>query len=190
MSNGMFVDSFSVELHFSHLLLYLVDGLRFQPVVQIMEVWRDGLWAILIVLKRHAQYSTFVGSTGNTSAGDRAVDGHLYAILDQSLHGSLRQCIDCNTQVPLQQYPAVSQMVASLRMSLYQSPVRRRCIIGMISIYGVATEAVRRISSIKLLKGVLLAVATPYARNVNPQELCVQLIVEHSDHFKPGSPSK
>ncbi len=186
----MFVEFFPVEFHFSHLLLYDVDCLRFQPIVQIMDVWRDGLWAILIVLKRHAQYSTFVGSTGNTSAGDRAVDGHLYATLHQILHGSLRQCIDCNIQVPLQRYPAVSLLVASLRMSLYQSSVRRRCIIGMISIQGIATEPVRIISSIKLLKGVLLAVATPYARNVNPQELCVQLTLEQSDHFKPGSPLK
>ena len=55
----------------------------------------------------------------------------------------------------------------------------------MISIYGVTTEAVRRISSIKLLKGVLLAIATPYAKIVNPQEHCVQLTVEQSDHFEP-----
>ena len=70
LSNGIFVDTSSVALHFSHLLLYVVDCLRVQPVVQIMEVWRDGLWAILIVLKRHAKYSTFVDSNGNSGAGD------------------------------------------------------------------------------------------------------------------------
>ncbi|EIE27158.1 hypothetical protein COCSUDRAFT_31936 [Coccomyxa subellipsoidea C-169] len=49
MSNGTFVESFPVEFHFSHMILYDVDCLRFEPVEQIMEVWRDGLWASLIV---------------------------------------------------------------------------------------------------------------------------------------------